>query len=634
MRRILTILLLSITFAGKAQYVAIPDNNLQTILEEIFPECFQNGLLDTLCAGSLTNSGIGIEGLDIQSLEGMQYFKNFTSFYCGNNLLTDLKFLPPNITFLNAPDNLIQRIDSLPKNLTFLDLSDNSLSALPELPIFLAQLNLRNNPSLSCLPLLPPGMQTLTISQTAIRCLPNKPPGLNAGLTPLCNPVNNPSNCQALPVISGRVFVDLNNNGIKDSGEPFRKGMKIQIASTNLYTFSDDAGYYELSVPASGSYSISVSSSYYSATPATVMTSTTTPASHDIALQIVQAANDFKISVVNYNFARPGFGMAFLIEVDNVGSIAEPAEVRFAIPNLFTVDSASITGTLQAGVMSWQFANIQPGERHVIVLYGTLNASAVLGDLLSIIVRVNPEDTEDYDPTNNVATLHLIIQGAYDPNDKQGPDTIRPAQIASGDFIYYTIRFQNTGTDTAFTVIISDLLDTKLQVATLELLSSSHNCRTDVQEQQVFFIFEDILLPDSTTNLVGSCGYVQFRIRPQTTLAEGESIPNKAGIYFDYNEPIITNTVQSLIRDPETTTQLLSSSKAVLMQVFPNPADEGLLYISTGTTYKIHNHHGISVATGLSDGSAISVQHLPAGLYLVEMSMGNVYKTEKILVKK
>lgn len=637
MRYTLTILFLWIAFAGNAQYVTIPDNNLRAILEDNFPQCFQNGLLDTLCAGSLTETGLGVEGQDIKSLEGMQYFKKFISFYCADNLLTDLKFLPPNITWLNAPSNLIHTIDALPKNLKYADLSYNQLSSLPQLPASLETLYLQSNTALNCLPVLPSGLKTLSISQTGIRCLPNKPGSLTAlfpAATPLCNPANNPLNCQAFPVIAGRLFVDLNKNGIKDSDEPFRKGVKIQIASAGLYTFSDSDGYYELSVPAPGSYAVAVSSAYYSAATATVTADAAKKATHDIALQIVQAANDFSISVINYSFARPGFGMVFRIEIDNIGSVAGPAEVSFSVPDKFTIDSASINGTLQNGAMRWQFANVVPGGHAAIILYGTLDATATLGNTLNISVSVDAGSTTDHDLTNNTDNVNIIIRGAYDPNDKQGPATLTPAQVAAGEFIYYTIRFQNTGTDTAFTVVISDLLDTKLQAETLELLSSSHDCRTSIQNGEVYFTFDDIYLPDSITNLASSCGYVKFRIRPVTTLTIGSSISNTAGIYFDFNEPVITNTVQTVVREPEIPTDITSSADASLLHVFPNPAGEGALYISNGVHYKIYNPQGAFAAMGTSDGSAISTHNLSAGLYLVEMNIGTVYKTEKIFIKK
>lgn len=47
-------------------------------------------------------------------------------------------------------------------------------------------------------------------------------------------------------------------------------------------------------------------------------------------------------------------------------------------------------------------------------------------------------------------------------------------KITSDQDIEYLIRFQNTGTDTAFKVVIRDQLDKNLDWNSFEVLSSSH----------------------------------------------------------------------------------------------------------------------------------------------------------------
>ena len=634
MKHSLLILLLCITFGLKAQYVTIPDINLRTALQIYIPECFNaSGQLDTVCAANLTITGLGIEGLDIQSLEGMQYFKGFSNLYCGDNLLTDLKFLPPNITFLNAPNNKITSIDSLPKNLQHLFLEENALKSLPPLPATLKYLGLSYNPDLSCLPVLPPNLETITTYQTNINCLPNKPGGLTTHV-PLCNTVNNRSNCQAFPVISGRVFVDLNNNGIKDPNEPYRKGIKVRIASEDVYTFSNDTGYYEISVHTLNSYEVSVSNPYYSSTPSTVFVNNFNHQSdNNIALKISQPAKDLAISITNYGFARPGFGLAFKVELDNIGSEATTADLSLLFPALYTIDSTSVLGTVQSGTMNWQYPTLLPGEHRTILLYGTLNASAVLGSEFKISITVNPLDSEDHDLSNNVSTIILIIRGAYDPNDKQASATLSPQEVSDGEYIYYTIRFQNTGTDTAFTVIVKDQLDNQLQVSTLELLSASHSCQTIVEDRNINFKFTTILLPDSNVNKLGSCGFVKFRIKPVTNVMAGEIIPNTASIYFDYNSPVVTNTAKTLVAEPVVSDIQDNGKATVALQIFPNPVENGILHISKGASYKIHNHQGIIMMQGHAKDGVISMEAFPAGLYLVEISKGKNYAVEKIILR-
>jgi len=49
-------------------------------------------------------------------------------------------------------------------------------------------------------------------------------------------------------------------------------------------------------------------------------------------------------------------------------------------------------------------------------------------------------------------------------------------------------------------------------------------------------------LPDSTDNLRGSTGYIAYNIGPKAGLIPGTRITNDAGIYFDYNPAVVTNT--------------------------------------------------------------------------------------------
>ncbi|MBK9506828.1 MAG: T9SS type A sorting domain-containing protein [Bacteroidetes bacterium] len=63
------------------------------------------------------------------------------------------------------------------------------------------------------------------------------------------------------------------------------------------------------------------------------------------------------------------------------------------------------------------------------------------------------------------------------------------------------------------------------------------------------FIFPDIYLADSTTDEPASHGFVVYTIKPKPGLDYNTLITNNAGIYFDFNEPVITNTVSNTVVD-------------------------------------------------------------------------------------
>ncbi|MEM8584111.1 MAG: T9SS type A sorting domain-containing protein, partial [Bacteroidota bacterium] len=136
--------------------------------------------------------------------------------------------------------------------------------------------------------------------------------------------------------------------------------------------------------------------------------------------------------------------------------------------------------------------------------------------------------------------------GAYDPNDKQaiprGYDELH--YIDADQRLEYTIRFQNTGTDTAFNVVLRDTLAPELELTSFIPGAASHDFTYLIDSNRVLEVsFPNILLPDSSVSIIESQGAFQFSIKPVDPIAEGTRIENRAGIYFDFNEPIITNTV-------------------------------------------------------------------------------------------
>ncbi len=93
--------------------------------------------------------------------------------------------------------------------------------------------------------------------------------------------------------------------------------------------------------------------------------------------------------------------------------------------------------------------------------------------------------------------------GAYDPNDKQGfPLGVGEDRwVPTGQPIDYLIRFQNTGTDTAFTILVRDTLSDLLDFATLTMGAGSHTFNYRIVQPNVLeFLFNNIMLPDSNVN--------------------------------------------------------------------------------------------------------------------------------------
>ncbi|MFH1319536.1 MAG: PKD domain-containing protein [Bacteroidota bacterium] len=175
-------------------------------------------------------------------------------------------------------------------------------------------------------------------------------------------------------------------------------------------------------------------------------------------------------------------------------------------------------------------------------------------------ITVVPEDDED----DFIEIDCNVVTGSYDPNDKQvKPEglTEQYRYIDSTDVLEYLIRFQNTGTDTAFNVVIWDTLSEYLDITTINTGSSSHPYSFDIYGNDIIqFTFNSILLPDSNVNEPQSHGFVKFKIHQQPGNTKGTVIENKAGIVFDFNEPVITNTVFNTIGNIDSVTCYIEAS--------------------------------------------------------------------------
>lgn len=230
-------------------------------------------------------------------------------------------------------------------------------------------------------------------------------------------------------------------------------------------------------------------------------------------------------------------------------------------------------------------------------------------------------------PDTAVISVDPILICAYDPNDKQvnppGIDSLHV--IARNQNLNYTIRFQNTGTDTVFSVRVFDMLSNSLDFSTLEIISSSHPFvfHYSSSDRTMIFEFNNILLPDSSTNYIGSQGYISYSINPYSNLNDSTTIYNSSAIYFDYNEPVITNTVFSTIID--NILEIHEIKHEDIIYCFPNPTTDILNVYYPGSealSFEIISINGRKLINGkLFQGiNNIDLSAASTGVYVLQFT--------------
>jgi uncharacterized repeat protein (TIGR01451 family) len=258
---------------------------------------------------------------------------------------------------------------------------------------------------------------------------------------------------------------------------------------------------------------------------------------------------------------------------------------------------------------------------------------------------VNQFITSAQDPWQS--TFCDVVTGSYDPNDKQGFPTGYGNEhfIKAGTRIDYRIRFQNTGTDTAFAVVIRDTLSPWLDPISLRTGVSSHPYQFEFGGENVLvFDFKGIMLPDSNVNLAGSQGFVNFSVVVRDSTPLSTTIPNKAAIYFDFNEPIITNeTIHRTGMDFVSVGLWEPRRPKYAVQVVPNPmGSQAVITLKgidkTGGDFrlKVYNLQGslVQELQGASPWFTLRKDALISGIYLFGIEQnGQILGTGKIIIR-
>lgn len=284
------------------------------------------------------------------------------------------------------------------------------------------------------------------------------------------------------------------------------------------------------------------------------------------------------------------------------------------------VNGAAIVPAVSGNVLTYDvadFGNSNLGQLFSFLL--TTDNTAQVGDSVCISVTITTS-VLDSDPSNN--TLHFCypVVNSYDPNMKE----VSPGNVSPGynDWFTYTLHFQNTGNAPAFNIRLLDTLDTDLDLGSFEMLTYSHPSTYSIMGNRLTVHFPNIMLPDSTEDEMGSHGYFQYRIKPRTNLPEGTQIKNTCHIYFDFNEPITTNTT---INDFTLTLPEQFSGRSV--KLYPNPTS-GQFRIETPWAHSLITVYDVtgSVISSMASNTSfsnINLESHTSGLYLVQVSSGS-----------
>ena len=428
--------------------------------------------------------------------------------------------------------------------------------------------------------------------------------------------------------VSGKAYMDDNLSCTKQSNEPAVPGTVMEIQPGPYYTITNSAGTYSANLPL-GSYTIEQQSAtvgdHCNAQQAPFVLSAvnglTTFNMGDTSLLPLDAM----ISAAN-GPARPGFPLQVSLNVRNLTpAVSGAISTVLTFDPTFTYISSSPAGVLSGNTITWSQAQLTAfQERTIHVNLQVPPDINLLGMTFSNTVVLTTA-TNDANTVNNSFLLPVTVTGAYDPNEKQAMTSSRYSTssyfIDADNYIDYTIRFQNTGSDTAFNIVVTDTIAAELDLGTFLAGTSSHPYSVDIRNGNALrFAFYNIQLPDSNVNEFASHGFVSFRIRPRMPLTAGTEIANTANIYFDFNDPVIT-APSVLTAELSTSIPLITSSG---FELFPNPAQDQVTINASSVIRRV-------IITAM-DGR--TVLDIPAGNHLVNINVSGLHSGPYVLASQ
>ncbi len=374
--------------------------------------------------------------------------------------------------------------------------------------------------------------------------------------------VNINSYCSFLPggtynTLKGKVKLDVDNNNCTTSNRTM-SNVPIRITDTSglsIIRLTDQLGDY-VHYPFKGLFTITpyFPYPYFNIDPvaATVAfdTANSIISTNNFCIKPSGVHNDLEIVLVPYLPARPGFNCVYGLTFRNRGTTTLSGTVQLNYDNSkMTLNSSDpVINSQTGGQLSWDYSNLAPFEGRTIFINFNLLPPPVnnIGDTLIFMAQVNPV-TNDETPYDNSFILPQLVRGSFDPNDKECLEGSEIDITKLNNDLHYLIRFQNLGNDTAFNIVVVDMLSNNVDWNTVEFIGSSHPCHVSQKNGRLEFFFENIQLPYKAINEPASNGYVAFKIKPKSSLILGDSLNNKAAIYFDFNPPVITNTAVSIV---------------------------------------------------------------------------------------
>ncbi len=364
--------------------------------------------------------------------------------------------------------------------------------------------------------------------------------------------------------ISGTVILDANNNCNTDSTETGIQNIKITIQPTGQAALTNKNGGYIFTNLPVGTYTITINNntpSYNTSCMASVVVQIDSNNYAPIVTFYDTATtyNDYSIKSIGGNMQVGNNSAQFFInKLNSTTTDTLSCFIKMDSINYFT-NAVPAPNVISNDTLFYTFNNINTNQL-ITVNYMASNTNPI-GTAVQFISGITAYTGIDNFSFNNIDTS---IYATFLPNNtcnknsnKQGKLSKYYLYIADTNNFAYQINFANNTSYLASNIVITDSIDSHLNIDSIYIIGSSHNFNINISNNLITFTSNKILLPSNSVDSINSKGYIIYTITTKSNITPYDSIKNFANIYLD-NYYIKTNTAYNIFYTAvDTTTKII-----------------------------------------------------------------------------
>ena len=351
---------------------------------------------------------------------------------------------------------------------------------------------------------------------------------------------------------TGKVLLDLNHNGVADAGDPPMAGAKLELSVAKKIASTDAAGDFCICFQNTPD-TLKVRGLAPLANPLPPFRILNADASdQDFLIQFQPGQQDLSVqAVLQQPLITGGTGKVSFTCLNRgatLYNLSLKATLSGQEPGVLFVPAPS---AVSGDTLVWEIDSLLSMQTFIVTGEFQLPPTSS-GQTIQAVADILPIASDLFPSDNHAEDLAFIKGATGQANFKTVDFTgITEEEAEPGKELVYSIYFRNQELYTASFVRLTDTLDQNLDPGSFQLLATSHPGGFQILENRIVeFLFENIELPNSSSNEAGSQGFVRYSVRTKPQLPLGATVENRASIFFEFSKPLLTNTVLTEVKYP------------------------------------------------------------------------------------